>query len=222
MSSEWEKAWAAVSLASGEKIAGTFGELTTCEIVGGEYTRKKGLFDTEKIKVKSAIRGYFLASNHRLLFVERRGILNFSFHCRVSIPYEKIAGVSTGGWWTRYLAITDSDGVEYRILNISKERENELKNLIEMLIHQRKMSLQKEEKSKKIQVVVDFSFLKSVAEKGGIVLTTVSCPSCGGQVELPKSGNLAECKYCGKQVYATDIFEKIKHLVSDLGDKETS
>lgn len=213
--SELSRAVSAVSLAPKEKVAAEFAELTRCEIFGGEYTRKKGLFSTEKITVKSSTVGYLFATNLRLAFVERRGIINFSFHCKVSIPLEKIVGVSACGRLTRCIAIADSDGLEYRI-PINKEKENHMKKMIELLIHQRRIDLDQEQKGKKVQVIVDFSFLKSVAEKGGLLLTTVSCPYCGGHVKLPESGNICKCEHCQKEIYAIDIFEKIKQLLSNM------
>jgi hypothetical protein len=131
------------------------------------------------------------------------------------MPHERVVGVSTVGWWTKYLCLTDSNGVEYRF-SIGKEHEIELKNWLRAIVEQRKESLQQEEKRKRVQVVIDFSFLKSAAERGGLVLTTISCPYCGGRVELPKSGSVCKCNHCGREVYATDIFEKIKNLLSDL------
>jgi len=214
-SGELNKALATVNLASKEKIVATFPEFTRCDIFGGEYTRKKGLFSTEKITVKSSMVGYLLATNLHLVFVERRGIVNFSYHCKLRIPLEKIVGVSACGWWTRYVAIVDSDGLEYRF-PINKEKENEMKNMIDLLIHQRRTSLEEEEKSKKVQVVIDFSFLRSIAEKGGLLLTTISCPHCGGPVKLPESGNICKCDHCQREICAFDIFEKIKQLLSNI------
>lgn len=79
--------------------------------------------------------------------------------------------------------------------------------------------MEAKEKLGKVQVVIDFSFLKSAAEKGGIILTTVSCPYCGGRVELPKAGDTLRCVYCNKLVYATDIFAKLKDLLGSIVDK---
>lgn len=47
-------------------------------------------------------------------------------------------------------------------------------------------------------MIIDFSCLKGVAKKGRLVLTTIACPYCGEQIDLPKSGDLCKCKYCGK------------------------
>lgn len=207
------EAFSAVNRVPKEKIIATFPELTRCEIFGGKYTRKKGLFSKEDITVKSTITGYLFVTNFRLVFVERRGIMNFSYHCKLSIPLEKIVGIATCGWWTRYIVMTDSDGIEYRI-PIKKNKEYQLKNILDLLIHQRRTTLEQEKK--KVQVVIDFSFLKSTAEKGGLVLKTISCPHCGGYVKLPEKGNICQCEHCQREILAVDIFEKMKQLLSNI------
>jgi len=215
LQAEINRARAAVSMGPKEKFVASFAELTRCEILGGEYTRKKGLFSSEKIKVKSSLSGFLSLTNQRIVFVERRGIMNFSYHCKVSIPLEKIVSTSACGWYTRFIAVVDSDGLEYRF-PVRKEKENEMKNMIDLLIHQRRISLEEEEKSKKVQVVIDFSFLRSIAEKGGLLLTTISCPHCGAPVKLPETGNICKCDHCQREIYAVDIFEKIKQLLSNI------
>lgn len=213
---EYSKIVAAVSLLENERVIKS--AYTTCQILRGELTRRKGLFSVEKTQLKSEINGCLLATNLRLLFVEKRGTFNISYHCKVSLPYEKIIGISAGGSWGRYLALADSDGIEYRIA-VRKESENELKNLLQLLILQKRKKVEVEEKGKRVQLVVDFSFLKSIAEKGGLLLTTVSCPHCGGNVELPKFGEFCKCRHCGKEVYAIDIFDKMKDLISSFETK---
>lgn len=66
---------------------------------------------------------------------------------------------------------------------------------------------------KKIPVVIDFSFLKTFIEKGGIVLTALKCPHCGAPIKMPKNGTATVCDHCGSTIYAQDIFEKVKTLI---------
>ncbi|MGA3192605.1 MAG: hypothetical protein ABSD73_08875 [Candidatus Bathyarchaeia archaeon] len=73
-----------------------------------------------------------------------------------------------------------------------------------------KIILQKEKKS----IVLDFSSLRSLMEKGGMVLTTLRCPHCNGPVNMPSEGNETGCDHCGTKIYAQDIFKKIKELTS--------
>jgi len=82
------------------------------------------------------------------------------------------------------------------------------------------LSIRKDFREKIIQqkmkkpIVLDFSALKSVMEKGGIVLTTLSCPKCNGPIKMPDVGHETVCQYCGGTVYAQDVFKKLKTLLS--------
>jgi hypothetical protein len=71
-----------------------------------------------------------------------------------------------------------------------------------------------EQKEKKAAVTFDFSFLKHTLEKGGIVLTTLTCPKCNAPLKMPTGGTETTCQHCGSVVYAQDIFKKLKTLLS--------
>jgi tRNA(Ile2) C34 agmatinyltransferase TiaS len=77
---------------------------------------------------------------------------------------------------------------------------------VNRLISYNKSVIAQKERQGKVQVVLDFTFLKSLIEKGGLILNTVSCPYCNGTVELPASGDTFNCRYCSKQIRAVDIF----------------
>lgn len=211
-----EKALAleSVSLSIGETVFAT--GYVSYEVI--RHIWKKGLLSTEKFIEKEQIIGYVSFTNYRLIFIEKRGFLNHSFHCKLSLDYERISGISSGGWATKYISVSDENGMEYRF-KFSGLDENKIENIkatIRKFIADKKTYLEQKERAKRIQVTVDFSFLRSIAEKGGIVLTTVACPYCGGTLELPKSGNISKCLHCGKQVYATDVFEKMKGVLSGV------
>ena len=58
-------------------------------------------------------------------------------------------------------------------------------------------------------IVVDFARIVEAARGRGIILDTVECPNCKGSVSLPNEGDSFQCKFCGKLIHATDIFEKL-------------
>jgi hypothetical protein len=64
-----------------------------------------------------------------------------------------------------------------------------------------------------VQLVLDFSSLKEVMNKGGLVMTTYKCPNCNGMVNIPEAGKVLVCQYCGIPIKPVDIFEKIKLLI---------
>jgi hypothetical protein len=63
------------------------------------------------------------------------------------------------------------------------------------------------------QIILDFSSLKDVMAKGGLVMTTYKCPNCNGMVNIPEAGKVLMCQYCGTPIKPVDIFEKIKSLM---------
>lgn len=71
-----------------------------------------------------------------------------------------------------------------------------------------------EQKEKRAVLTLDFSSLKSVMEKGGIVVTTLACPRCNAPMKIPTDGTETVCEHCGSRVVAQDIFKKLKTLLS--------
>lgn len=91
----------------------------------------------------------------------------------------------------------------------SKDEFEHFRQTVLLQIKERRQELER----KKISVVVDFSFLKTFIEKGGIALTTLKCPHCSAPIKMPKRGAETVCEHCGSTVYAQDIFEKVKKLM---------
>lgn len=73
--------------------------------------------------------------------------------------------------------------------------------------------MDKDKAKENVQIVFDFSSLKDEFVKGGIVMTTCKCPNCNAMVDIPETGKVLICKYCGAPIKAVDIFEKIKSLI---------
>jgi DNA-directed RNA polymerase subunit RPC12/RpoP len=65
-------------------------------------------------------------------------------------------------------------------------------------------------------VIVDFSALRDILEKGGISTFVPRCPNCGATIQLPESGESVKCPYGGATIYAKDILEWLKELMSKL------
>lgn len=71
-----------------------------------------------------------------------------------------------------------------------------------------------EQKGAKAPVTLDFSSLRTVMEKGGLVLTTLACPKCNAPMKIPTDGTETVCEHCGSRVIAQDMFKKLKTLLS--------
>jgi len=61
---------------------------------------------------------------------------------------------------------------------------------------------------------VDFNQLAKQLLDKGLILKTIECPNCSGKVDFPREGNMIECSFCKKQIYATDVFERFRELLS--------
>lgn len=70
-----------------------------------------------------------------------------------------------------------------------------------------------EKEKQPVQIILDFSSLKDVMSKGGMVMTTYKCPNCNGTVNIPETGKVLICQYCNTPIKPVDIFEKIKSLL---------
>lgn len=68
-------------------------------------------------------------------------------------------------------------------------------------------------KAGKMFTALDFSFLRTLADKGGIILTTLKCPNCTAPIQIPQNGTQTICSHCGNAIYVQDVFEKLKKLL---------
>jgi len=158
--------------------------------------------------------GHMVFTNRRIFFVEKRGFKTKTYAVVLDIRYEDIIGVSAGGTISKHLAITDKAEEEHRFHFYAKTPA-ELVPYIKQLIDSRQAEIEKEKTRERIQIIVDFSFLKSVMQKGGVILQTIVCPFCGASVQTPDTGNVFKCSYCRKDIYALDVFQKIRELIRE-------
>jgi len=123
----------------------------------------------------------------------------------LDIRYEDIIGMSTGGIIFKHLSVTDKTDEEHRF-QFYRKTPVELVPYIKQLMDIRQEEIEKEKAKERIQIIADFSFLKSVMQKGGIILQAISCPFCGASVPLPETGKVFKCNYCNKDIYVVDVF----------------
>lgn len=190
--------------------------------------QSKGSEEEEKYRS----RGYLIATNERLIYLENRsGLFSSGYYIKESIDHEQIRGSMVVNWLLASgLSLSiESQGISRSILfwnasdldlatfgeigKISPEYFQESLNFI----ISRSLAEKKEEKRKeRIQYILDFSFLKMQMEKGGVVVQNIKCPNCGASVVLPSGGSSMTCQYCGSMIYAQDVFDKMKGLIGGL------
>lgn len=166
--------------------------------------------------------GVLLLSTQRLRWLIRRerGFWKktVSFLIAYEIPLEEIRGITgntgdSNDWESSHyqISVVDSKGentfnLQYAVLELFKP-------LIENAINIRRKEIEAEKKKERLHVTLDFSFLKTYMEKGGLIMKILKCPECGGTIEFPETGTQTKCTHCGKSVYAQDVFEKVKSLL---------
>jgi ribosomal protein S27AE len=61
------------------------------------------------------------------------------------------------------------------------------------------------------QYIPDLMLLSK--EDGYVVVQNLKCPECGASVRFPDAGSQSVCDHCGANIYANDVFKKIKDLI---------
>ena len=109
-------------------------------------------------------------------------------------------------------SVTSVEGrLEVNGFQFDVENATSVEAKIKSLVVARKHKI--EAAKRRVNLILDFSFLKDYLKKGGLIITTIQCPNCGASTKLPESGNQTICDHCGSTVYAQEIFEKVKKLI---------
>ncbi|MFZ7138232.1 MAG: hypothetical protein ACOWW1_07425 [archaeon] len=156
-------------------------------------------------------------TNHRLEYFGKDKIFGGTYEFLLDIPLESIKVLTTSGRLVKSAKIkTDDD--EFHTSPLEPEDKKIPKNEYGEYFREKVLEQIKERKreldAKKMSLLIDFSFLKAFIEKGGLVLTTFRCPNCNAPIELPKGGAETKCNHCNSVVYAQDVFEKVKKMLS--------
>ena len=150
--------------------------------------------------------GYLVITDQRILFANEKGIM-------YAVCLEDIIGASSSN--SRF------SGETLTLLNKDNRHKDFWKSKdihliipeINSAISNRKNELLTQKEKEHLHIVLDFSSLKDVMSKGGLVMTTCRCPNCSSMVGIPESGKVLVCQYCGTPIKPIDIFEKIKSLI---------
>lgn len=159
-------------------------------------------------------KGILVMTTQRLVWVDQRGLFQKSYHPEVSVGLEDVKGISLGGWLRKYVTIASNETSDDFRLDFVGEREfPEFKQNVMSQSALRKSSISEQKQKERINVTIDFSFLKQYMERGGTILRTVKCTNCGAPMQLPEAGNKIVCPHCGTTHYSEDIFDKVKQLI---------
>ena len=96
--------------------------------------------------------------------------------------------------------------LEEKMDSLAKSIVGELSELHEQKLHPKQVNLN-------VNVDLDFKGLRDEMDKGGLMLAAVKCPRCGAGLDLPQTGSLIRCEYCGATIHAADFFDQLKGLL---------
>ena len=116
-------------------------------------------------------------------------------------PYETVRDVrwTDKGYGTSVFNLDTTLGAKV-LYGISKEDANEAIKIIN--------DFSRREKAEEF----DFQLLKSGLRDAGLSVYSILCPNCNKDLVLPESGSKVECKSCGKEISAIDIYNRIREL----------
>jgi len=171
----------------------------------------KQFFGEKKFSEKVGRSGFLILTNQRLIFAAKMGFLSKNYGVIYATSLEGIMSVSSGKFaFNDKLAVLEKGG---QLKEWVKVGINTLVAPINEAILKRREELEAEKRKERVQIVLDFTSLKEVMEKGGLVMTTFKCPNCNAQLRLPERGKVMVCEYCGTPIKPVDIFEKIRALI---------
>jgi hypothetical protein len=183
------------------------------EIPLGQFECKEFFEDrTSSMGARIGHKGTLIVTNQRILFAYKLGRLASENAVMYGTNLENIVTVSHGRFGFNDKLVILEGNNQHR--DFVQPNIQWLISTINNAITDRKNQLLAEKQKERIQIVLDFSSLKEVMSKGGLVMTTFKCPNCNGMVDLPEAGKVLMCKYCGTPIKPVDIFEKIKSLIS--------
>ena len=164
-------------------------------------------------------KGLLVFTNDNMIFMQQEG-RGSTYAQALRFPIESICGLVSGGTLIKHIRFTVGvigASQQHEFINfISTYGQKEIFEVrveIDKFLKEARENKKIQKEKTNVQVVVDFSSLKDVMARGGIVMTAYKCPNCNGMVDLPEAGKVLICKYCGTPIKPVDIFEKIKLLM---------
>jgi ribosomal protein S27AE len=171
--------------------------------------------------------GSLLLTNRRLLWLEQRvttrrsGFLSTTTESSWLVKSEIVLDGIKGITGSSGDSVSWASPSEIHIVDASGEHVFKLfygfwevfKPMVEAAVVLRQDEVERERRQDKVQVLLDFSFLRKYMEDGGMVVQNLKCPECGASVKFPDAGSQSVCSHCGANIYANDVFRKIKDLI---------
>jgi len=188
---------------------------------GFKATSQPRIADGQTFYSDVDVSGSLLLTNRRLLWLEqhvttRRGFIfsttESSWLVKSEILLDGIKGITGSSGDSQSWA----SPTEVHVVDERGEHRFKLyyafgevfKPAVEAAVVLRQDEVEREKRQDKVQVLLDFSFLRKYMEDGGMVVQNLKCPECGASVKFPDAGSQSVCDHCGANIYANDVFKK--------------
>lgn len=172
----------------------------------------------DKTREQTSWFGYLVLTDRRLVFAEMVSPRNVAFRIKESIGLETLINVSVQRDWNRlyitYLA--GGSSVEKMFSGLAGLDVSTVEHETERARVTRVEAFDREKAQARVQYLLDFSFLKSQLEQGGITVSSIRCPDCRASLDLPGSGSSTRCPHCGATVVAQNVFDRMKGLIGSI------
>jgi DNA-directed RNA polymerase subunit RPC12/RpoP len=218
---DWDFLSRSVSSDVSSCIVKNIDETVLHDWIGTRVVHKTTVVGGNAVQTSTLQSGILVLTNQRLIWLERRQTgfwkPTVSFLPVFEIPLQDIKGISGGtgdsSKWQIPVKVSLVDAHSENVFDLQYAFLEVLKSAVENAIEMRKKEMDADRKKDRLHVMLDFSFLKTYLEKGGMTMQVLKCPECGAKIEFPKSGAETKCSHCGNTIYAQDIFEKVKNLL---------
>lgn len=186
----------------------------------------EALFGPSIVVAKYSYESLLIATDFRLIFLREIASGN-TYQPAMTIDASKVHGVNGQGGGVLMVAEIEGKGQNVQLtdycdiqrstlLKMKRLEPSHFASLLSESVRKALEHMAEEERKSRVQYVLDFSFLKSQLERGGIMIQQIKCPTCGAALQLPSSGSITTCQYCSSTIYAQDVFEKMKGLVGGI------
>ena len=174
-----------------------------------------GVVDGRRQPVKVRMRGYLVLTTNRVVFIQERGVFAKSYHIDFDVPLEEIRGLSMGGLVMKYVSLSGPGGENVlHVRGVASDAEfAAFSGVVQGQLRSRQKAMEAEKRRGRVQIVLDFGFLREYMSKGGLSMQVVKCPACGAPMSLPSEGSQVKCAHCGSTIFAQDVMEKVKELI---------
>jgi DNA-directed RNA polymerase subunit RPC12/RpoP len=183
------------------------------EFIVQYYSNLQEIYDDPRqtLGVRVGNKGYLIITNQNLFFSCKVGLLAKDYSIMWASSLDEIMSVSHGRYGLNDKLILLEKGGQHKDF-IARGSQMAIP-IINAAITNRRSEIEAQRQRERTIISMDFSWLREYMEKGGLVLNTIKCPTCGAPVKIPEGGGSVKCDHCNSSILVEDVFRKVKELI---------